>query len=144
MPALNFNAAETAPEMGFKPVPVGTYRMAIVESEQKENKAQTGHYIKFKFQIIEGEHKGRSVTTFLNLDHPKAQVVQIAQGELSCICHAVGVLSPQATEDLHNIELDVELGMSKDQNGEMQNKIKKYSKASVGAPAPAANNPFAK
>lgn len=143
MPSLNFNANETKPEMGFSPLPEGTYRAAIVDSEQKENKKQNGHYIRLDIQVTEGEHKGRKLSTFLNLDHPNAQVVTMARGELSCICHAIGVMNPGATEDLHNIEFDIFVKVVKDKNtGDLQNAIKKYSKASDVASSAPASNPF--
>ena len=141
-----FNAAETPAEMGFSPLPAGTYRAMIVESEQKANKAETGTYLMLKYQIIEGDYKDRYISSFLNLDHPKADVVRMAKGELSCVCHATGILQPTDSQQLHNIPVDLDIKVFKDKHtGEMQNRINKITKAgSAPVTAQAAGNPFAK
>ncbi len=67
-----FNANDVEPTTDFDPVPAGRYVAVITQSEVKLNKAGTGSYLQFTFQIIDGEYKGRYLWARLNLDalHP--------------------------------------------------------------------------
>jgi hypothetical protein len=100
-----FDANQVEPSNDLDPVPAGKYLAVITESEMAPNKAGTGHYLKLTFQIIEGAFKNRLLWTRLNLDNPNATAVQIARGELSAICRAVGVLAPSDSVELHNLPL---------------------------------------
>ncbi|MCK6486567.1 MAG: DUF669 domain-containing protein [Phycisphaerae bacterium] len=145
MPALNnFNANEVDPNFAFEAIPAGKYLAVITESEMKATKSGTGQYLEFTFQIIDGEYKGRSVWSRLNLDNPNATTVKIARAELSAVCRAVGVPAPKDSVELHNIPLVITVGLKKrDDNGEMSNVIKGYSKkdaVAARAPAVAGNN----
>lgn len=42
-------------------VPEGDYLVKVVEGEVKDNKAEDGQYIRWKFQIAKGEYKGKVV-----------------------------------------------------------------------------------
>src|SRR5262245_42411620 len=89
-----FDANQVEPSSDFEPIPAGKYLAVITGSEMKPTKADTGHFLKLTFQIIDGPYKGRNLWARLNLDNPNAIAVQIAQAELSAICRAVGVLAP--------------------------------------------------
>ena len=147
MAGLNFNAATVAPKMGMDPIPQGTYRVAIVKSEHKEPVGKAP-YLYFGFQVIEGEQKGRYINVNLNLEHDKESVRQMAMGELSCICHACGVVTIQDSQDLHNIPMEVDVVVTPPKDGyDAGNKIKQYR--SLGqtaqlAPKVATNSPFLK
>ncbi|MFN4261772.1 MAG: DUF669 domain-containing protein [Gemmataceae bacterium] len=62
-----FDANQVEPSSDFEPIPAGKYLALITESEMKANKAGTGSYLQFTFQILEGPHKERKVWTRLNL-----------------------------------------------------------------------------
>jgi hypothetical protein len=69
------------------------------------------------------------------LVNPNATAVQIAERELSAICHCVGVLEPGDSEELHNRPFTVDVVQELNPNsGQMTNRIKGYSKCD-GAPA---------
>lgn len=126
MVALNFNANEVKPNT-FEPLPAGEYIAAIVSSEMKPTKKNDGEYAEFKFEILEGEYKGRTLFSRLNLKNPNEKAVQIARGELSAICHAVGVLTPRDTVDLHNIPMRIKVACKKNpENDQINNEIKGY------------------
>lgn len=134
----NFNAAEVGPMDSFEPVPAGKYLAIISDSEMKPTKSGSGHYLEITFDIIDGNFKGRKVWARLNLDNPNAQAVQIARGELSAICRAVGVLQPRDSAELHNLPLAVKVSVKKREgNGELTNEIKGYEKkeAALGVTA---------
>ena len=124
-----FDANEVEPAVGFETIPSGKYLAVITESEIKKTKKGTGKYLEFTFQIIEGEYKGRNQWARLNIENPNPTAVQIAKGELSAICRAVGVMTPKDSVDLHNLPLVITVGMKKrEDTGEPTNVVKGFSK----------------
>ena len=99
-----FNANEVEPA-DFDALPSGKYLAMITESEMKPTSAGTGRYLQLTFQVLDGPCRNRRVWARLNLENPNAQAVQIARGELSAICRAVGVMTPKDSCELHNLPL---------------------------------------
>lgn len=138
-----FNANEVDPATSFDPIPAGKYLAVITESEMKPTKAGTGSYLQLTFQIIEGEFKNRLLWARLNLNNSNATTVKIARAELSAICHAVSVLAPKDSVELHNLPLLITVKLKKrDDTGEMTNEVKGYAKkeAAAGQPQQATDN----
>ena len=137
-----FNAHEVDPASTFEPIPAGKYLAAITASEMKPTKSGVGNYLELTFQVLEGEFKGRNLWARLNLDNPNPTAVQIARGELSALCRAVGVMAPNDSAELHNLPLVITVKQKKrEDNDEITNEIKGFSKReAVSAPkaAPAA------
>ena len=124
-----FNATEVEPTTSFEPLPAGKYLAAITESEMKPTKSGSGSYLQLTFMILEGEYKNRILWARLNLHNPNATAVKIARSELSAICHAVGVMQPRDSVDLHNLPLVITVKLKKrDDTGELTNEIKGYAK----------------
>ncbi len=131
-----FNANEVDPNPGFDPIPAGKYVAIIVASEMKPTRKGNGEYLKFEFDILDGQYKGRKVWDQLTIKHPNPLTVDIAQGTLSAICHAVGVMTPNDSAELHNLPLMITVGLEKrSDNGELKNVIKGYSKRDAGSGA---------
>lgn len=124
-----FDANEVDPTTGFEPIPAGRYQAVICESEMKPNKAGTGHYLQLTFQIIDGPYKNRYLWARLNLDNPNETAVQIARAELSAICRAVGVMSPNDSVELHNLPLVISVKLKKrNDTQELENVLAGYGK----------------
>lgn len=124
-----FNATEIEPTTSFEPLPAGKYVAAITESEMKPTKSGSGSYLQMTFTILEGEYKNRVLWARLNLNNPNATAVKIARSELSAICHAVGVMQPRDSVDLHNLPLVITVKLKKrDDTGELTNEIKGYAR----------------
>jgi hypothetical protein len=105
----------------------------------KDTKAGTGQYLQLTFDVVGGQHEGRKLWSRLNLVNPNATAVQIAERELSAICHCVGILVPQDSEELHDRPLIVDVIQELNpMSGQQTNRIKGYSQA-TSAPAPKAN-----
>jgi hypothetical protein len=104
-----FNANEVEPSSGNEPFPAGDYTMAVVASEVKDTKAGTGKFIKFEWQVVDGEHKGRKVFQNVNFQNPSPKAQQIGLGELSAICRACGKVQIRDTSELHNIPVRVRI-----------------------------------
>ena len=132
----NFDANQVDPSVALDPLPAGKYLAVISESELKPTKTGGGKYLQLTFQIIDGEFKGRLVWARLNLENKSEMTVKIARGELSAICRAVGVMAPKDSVELHNIPLEINVGLKKrDDNGEFTNVIKGYGKKGGGGAA---------
>ena len=143
MATLNFNANEVEPSKAFDPIPAGKYIAVITDSEMKETRAGTGRYLQLEFEITDGEYAGRKLWSRLNIENQNAEAVRMARADLSAICRAVNVLTPNDSADLHNLPLVIKVHCRKDKNtGEITNDIRGYeSKANYKPepkPAPAA------
>jgi hypothetical protein len=123
-----FDANEIEPAGDFEPIPKGRYVAVIVDSELKTTKAGTGEYLELTFQITEGEFANRLLWARLNLKNPNPQAVKIARKDLSAICHAVRVLRPRDSSELHNLPLIVHVKLKKrSDTDEMVNEVKAFS-----------------
>jgi hypothetical protein len=124
-----FDAATVDPATDFEAIPAGKYLAVITESEMKPTKKGDGQYLELTFQILDGPHKNRNLWARLNLDNRSEQAVQIARGELSAICRAVGVLAPKDSVELHNLPLSITVKCKKrEDTGDLTNEIKGYSR----------------
>ena len=135
-----FDATQVEPQGDFTPVPPGEYKVQITSSEMVETSAKTGHMLKLELEIVEGDQAGRKLYDRLNLDNPNSQAVEIAQRQLSAICHAVGKLSVQDSEELHMLPMIavVKVEPPRSANGKEygpSNSIKTYKASGNGAPA---------
>lgn len=137
-----FNAEDVEPQGSFEPIPAGWYTCMVTDSEFKPTKNGNGEYLQLRLDVIEGEHENRVLFDRLNLNNPNQTAVEIAQRQLSAICRAVGVMTPQDSADLHDKPMKVKVGIRPAGNGyEASNEVKAYEAAETGgstsAPAPA-------
>ena len=109
--ALSFDAEKIAPQTSFEPVPIGDYVVIITESDLKPTKNGDGEYLQLVYEIMDGEYKGRKIWDRLNLINKNVTATEIAQRALSGICHAVGILHPKDSAELHNIPFSVKVGI---------------------------------
>lgn len=129
-----FNADEVEPNKGFDPLPAGDYTAVIEESEYKPNAGGTGKYLKLQFQVVEGPYSKRKLFANLNIVHQNEQAQQIARGDFSAICRAVGVPKPTDSSELHNKSLVLKVGLDKRKDtGELANVIRGYKPAGENA-----------
>lgn len=137
----DFNATEVEPLGEFKPIPEGKYLAAIVDSVEKQTKAGTGSYLELKLEVLDGEFKGRNLWSRLNLNNPNQQAVDIARAELSAICHAVGVMTPDDSLELHDIPMTITVKCkNRADNGQITNEVKGYqAREKAERPAESAN-----
>ncbi|MEG3640702.1 DUF669 domain-containing protein [Magnetococcus sp. PR-3] len=96
-----FDASQVDPSKPQENLPPGDYRVQIINSEMRVTKAGTGQYLWLEMDVLEGVHAGRKVYDRLNLINPNNQAVEISQRALSAICHALGRMQVQDSEDLH-------------------------------------------
>lgn len=121
-----FNAAEVEPQSSFDPIPAGEYVAMITDSEMKPTKNGMGEYLQLVFDICDGDHEGRKIFARLNLNNPNQTAVEIAQRELSAICHAVDVLTPNDSSDLHDKPMLIKVKIRQSPGYDPQNEISAY------------------
>lgn len=137
-----FNANEVNPDVGFDPVPEGKYKVAITASDMKQTNNKNGSYLELELTILEGDYKDRKVWARLNLNNPSEKAVQIARGQLSAICRAVGVMVPQDSVELHNIPLMITVKCKKNpQTEEITNEVRKFEAVGQQGLATTASTP---
>ena len=140
MAIINFNANEVEPSKAFDPIPAGKYIAVITDSEMKETRAGTGRYLQLEFEITDGEYAGRKLWSRLNIENQNAEAVRMARADLSAICRAVNVLTPNDSIDLHNLPLVIKVHCRKDKNtGEITNDIRGYESRANYRPEPKAS-----
>ena len=125
-----FDANDIEPTRDFEPLPAGKYLAVITDSEMKPTKSGNGHYLELIFQVIDGPHRSRRLWARLNLDNPNPTAVEIARGELSAICRAVGVMQPGDSAVLHDRPLLITVRCrTQERTGELVNEVRGYAKA---------------
>ena len=120
-----FDATTIEPNKPFEPVPAGQFPAQIVNSEMRLTKDGRGQYLWMEIDILDGPYAGRKLFDRLNLVNANPTTVEIAQRTLSAICHAVGKMQVDDSEQLHLIPLLVDVKVQPPKNGyDAQNSIR--------------------
>jgi len=107
--AYNFDASTIEASTSYDPIPAGWYTAIISNSEMKATRDGYGEYLSLTLQVIEGQYENRLVFARLNLKNANDKAVDIARKDLAAICRAVGVMSPQSSEELHDKPLMIKV-----------------------------------
>ena len=101
-----FDANQHAPNEGLELINEGWHPGIITHSEIKANNAKTGHYLELEVTLTPPDMQaGQKTWARLNVDNPNPKAVEIANGELSAICRATGVMVITDSVQLHGIPL---------------------------------------
>ena len=131
----DFDASVVDPSVGFDPVPAGRYVAVVTDAEMLDTQQGGGQYLELKFEIIEGEYKGRNLWTRLNLVNSKEKTVDYAKAMLSGLYRALGFTKISEFSELHNLPLLIAVKCkNRKDNGELTNEIKGFEK--IGAVSP--------
>jgi len=136
-----FDSTQVEPSTDFDVIPAGKYIAEINDSDMRPNSKGTGEYLWLEFTILDGPFAGRKIWTQLNLDNPSPQAVEIAQRELSSICHAVGKLRIQDSIELHNIPLEINVKVKNSAEYGQQNVIRGFKAVEGSGRTPATQTP---
>jgi len=142
MANLGFNTNDHDPAgASFDALPAGTYTAMVVKSEDKQAKSGgNNYYFEFTLEVVDGSHKGRQLWDRINHRNQNEKAQNMGRAKVSQLALACGISSPQDTQQLHNIPIDIEVVCKKrdDKPDEMTNEIKKYHKRGEGPKAAAA------
>lgn len=122
--------------------------VCITDGEVKPTKAGDGGLLELTLTIMEGAHAGASGSYRLNLWNPSDKARDIAQSQMSAICHVTNVFNVQDVRQLYNIPFRAVVALQKgnDQNdnnaaGYTEVKGVKYANGNdPGKPQGAPNN----
>ena len=110
MALFNFDATAVKPqETSFSPIPAGNYLALVTSSEMKLLKSGNGTGLSLQLQIVDGQYANRRIFANINVQHNNPKAENIDQGELSQLCHAVGILQLKDTSELHNIPVTIKV-----------------------------------
>jgi hypothetical protein len=135
-----FDATTVEPNKPFEPVPPGQFPAQIVNSEMRLTKDGRGQYLWMEIDILDGPYAGRKLFDRLNLINTNPTTVEIAQRTLSAICHAVGKMQVDDSEQLHLIPLLVDVKVQPPKNGYDASNTLRYLPLERPAPQPAAGH----
>jgi len=127
-----FDANTVDPSRGYDPLPAGWYEACIVDSDLKRTKAGNGMYFAVEFQVVSGPFLNRKIWTNINYENPNPIAKQIGRAQLSAICRAVGVLTPNDFNQLHNKTMRVKVVVKKSDEYGDGNEIKAYEQRDAG------------
>ena len=144
---VSFSAEEikAAGENRFEIIPAGNYLAQIVKSEIKVNKDGQGTRLSLQFQITDGDKRGRILFQDVTLKNANETAMKIGREQLAQLARACGLTAVQDSAQLHNIEMQIRVGIKEDKEGkfEPRNEIKRFEPLSGGnaAAAPAIPTP---
>lgn len=119
MVALNFNAQTVQPSYGGDSgLPDGRHNTVIINTQKVDKNDQFGNvtssYLEITHAVIDGPLKGQTMKDRLTLLHASAEVVRIANQQLSAYCHVLQVYQFTDTSALHNKPMQIEVGRQLD------------------------------
>lgn len=136
-----FDATTVNPADQYEAIPAGDYEAMVVETAMKTTKDGSGQYLEVKMQIQSGQHQGRTLWDRLNLQNRNQKAVEIAQRQMSQLCHATGVLQLASANDLqklHHRPMAVKVTAKADPERGMVNEVRGYKALAGAMAAPAA------
>lgn len=126
MAAINFNAETVDPNQVYDALPAGDYPVIISSADIRQTKSGTGQYLEITLDIQSSDLMGRKLFDRLNLWNPNPKTVEIAQRQLSAICHATGVMQLEDTDQLIHRPLIASVKVKDDPGYGLRNEIKGY------------------
>lgn len=117
MATLQFNAATVDPQQSFEPLPDAWYTVLMTKSEMKPTKDGSGAYLETELTVQDEKFKGRKIYYRLNLKNSNPVAQEIAYKQLSAICHAVGVIQCEDSQQLHGLPFKVKVVVKTDPTG---------------------------
>lgn len=131
-----FDASTVAPQTPFEILPPGKYKVQVIDSDMRPTKDGGGQYLWLEMEILDGEYAGRKLWDRLNLVNQNAQAVEIAQRQLSALCHATGQLRVSDSDQLHFKPVVATVRVRQAQGSyDASNEVRGYEAAGGASPA---------
>lgn len=134
---FDFNADMSAVDEtanDFTPIPADDYLLQLVQAELKDTAG--GKMVSARFEVIEGDYKGRNIFENFNLQHKSHQTVEIALRQVkqwvkACRINPNQRLTMKLIHELEGIEFIGTVYIQKDKTGQYgpQNRIRKYQES---------------
>jgi hypothetical protein len=150
----DFDASQVEPSKPREVIPPDWYTAIIdasdvkptkkaQEAEQYGGEGKDDRLLALTFRVIEGQYKDALIFTNLNIVNGNPQAQEIAQRDLSAICHALGKIKVRDSSELHNRPLRIKVDVEKKEGYNPRNIVKGYEPAGGGAGAAPVSSPAA-
>ncbi len=106
---LNFDATKFNPEQGMAKHPVGKFPAIVSDVSVEENKNKDGGYFSIMFATQSGAIRKNYNLWFANPSDGQKQAIDIANRQLSALCHAVGIFRLGDGRELLNARCQIEV-----------------------------------
>lgn len=118
---LSLKGIEPSKPSGYALLPEGTYKVVVGKTEAKETKSGGGAVI-LGYQIVEGEHEGKLIKDFLNVQNANPEASRIGMQRLATVAFATGFKGTEIgdSDELLNLE-PFEVVVSVKDDGEYKN-----------------------
>lgn len=115
-----FNAMQYNPEMGAPSLPLGLKMPVRIISSEVKSAAQNQNngMVSFMVEVLDGENKGATGAINFNIYNSNGDAARIAHDHLAAMSYAIGLLTWQNTEQLHNIPFLVDVTKQKVKTGQ--------------------------
>jgi len=90
----------TSAAMSYDPVPAGEYTLRALDAEEKATRDGTGSYINVKFEVADGEHRGRLMWNVFNVINQSEKAQSIGRQQLVAWATACGKPDADDTDKL--------------------------------------------
>lgn len=145
-----FDATNIDPSQGTPSLPVGKHPVVIKEGEVKGTKDNSGGLVALTLEIIDGPQKGTTGVYRINLYNASQEARDIAQRQMSALCHVTGVFKVENLQQLYGKPFVVEVGLQKGEEAQQKGytEVKRVydingnepGKSGSAAPQPQNNN----
>lgn len=128
-----YNPNDVQANEGFDKLPPGEYPAIATEGAVIDTKDRTGLMVKFKFQIIEGPMKDRTLFNNYNIKNKNPTAEQIGRGQLKHFATVCG--KPNATDAAELLNIPVVLVVGVQKNNPDYNEVKNVKPYGVASGA---------
>ena len=95
-----FDATQVEPSGARVLVAIGPHPAQVLRTDVIPTKDGEGKFAWFEVEITDGEFKGCTLETRMNLWNKNPKTVEIAQRDLSALCHATSEMAVEDTDQL--------------------------------------------
>jgi len=142
-----FDTTEETILEDFDNLPAGTYRVIVMDAEERDTKSGNGKYVSTTLEVTEGKQTGRKIFVNHNIVNPNAQAQSIGRSNFAKFITACGKVSITDPSDLMGNSLSLTTRLKKNRQGEVEVAVSKYEKVGAAtattAPVGRVNTPSA-
>lgn len=112
----------------FDNIPAGTYRVIVMDAEEKDTKAGNGKYVSTTLEVTSGKQSGRKIFVNHNIVNPNNQAQEIGRSNFAKFVTACGKVAIDDPSDLMGNSLSITTRLKKNKQGSIEVAVSKYEK----------------
>lgn len=126
------------PQRTYGPVPEGVYEVTINGAELKNTKSGTGKYLAIRYDVVNGDHKGRVLWGNMTMRNQNLDAERIGRLQFGELLQAIGKSEVEDTDELIGASLKVKVVIKDSEQYGPSNEVKGWRPISNAAPTEAA------